>query len=696
MDDLSGRNLGPYRVLERIGAGGMATVYKAYHAAMDRYVAIKVLPPHLARHADFHARFLREARTIARLEHRHILTVHDVAEVDGVPFLVMRYTNSGDLNGLIARRSLTVAQAARLIGQVASALAYAHRQGVVHRDVKPGNVLIGPDGDALLTDFGIAKIYEDTLNLTGEGQLVGTPAYMAPEQVQAQPVDARTDIYALGIVLYQALVGEPPFIAETPLALALMHIHNPLRPPRQVNPDIPEALERVVLRATAKAPGDRFQTADEMAAAIQAVLAGLSKETARIDQPAEATAAPLSAPPASPPSAPAAAPLSALPASQPASTPAPTPPAPASRRRLAPLWLGGGGIAVAAVALAALLLRPGATPSVTPSAAPAQTAAPAAAPAADLRFPAATSKISGLAVAPDAVWAATDGGLVRWNPDGSGRAFTSDDGLPFDEPGSVAVAKDGTLWVGGGGVAHIRPLADGIDVLAYYTKDDGLGAGVIRALLVDADGTVWAGGPQSGERFPLSHFNGTTWVTDELPTDDPALAGVELRIQSILRASDGSLWLGLQGGRLLRWDGKSWASFGPDEGVGTGADGDDIRIRRLAQASDETIWAAGSKLGLLRFNADQGRWERVTVRSDDEIIRGVAQFADGSLWAAGDGLVARSTDSGQTWAEVQAPDGGIGDDIGSLAQDAGGRVWAGAYEGGLSVFDGSQWRPLQR
>ena len=156
---------------------------------------------------------------------------------------------------------------------MAEALGYAHRQGVIHRDVKPANVLIGRDGDALLADFGIAKIYEDTLQLTGEGNMVGTPAYMAPEQLQGKRVDARTDIYALGVVLYQALTGECPFVAETPLAVAMMHIHNPLRPPRQLNPDIPEPIERVILRAMAKNPADRFQTAGEMAEALRAALA---------------------------------------------------------------------------------------------------------------------------------------------------------------------------------------------------------------------------------------------------------------------------------------------------------------------------------------------------------------------------------------------------------------------------------------
>ena len=278
MGDLVGHNLGPYRLLEQLGAGGMATVYKAYHAAMDRYVAIKVLPQHLARDPNFRARFQQEARVIARLEHRHILPVYDVAEEDSIPYLVMRYTDGGDLNNLIGGR-LTVERAVELLAQVAEALGYAHRQGVIHRDVKPANVLIGRDGDALLADFGIAKIYEDTLQLTGEGNMVGTPAYMAPEQLQGKRVDPRTDIYALGVVLYQALTGECPFVAETPLAVAMMHIHNSLRPPRQIKPDIPESVERIILRAMAKSPVDRFQTAEEMAEALRAARISIGRMT---------------------------------------------------------------------------------------------------------------------------------------------------------------------------------------------------------------------------------------------------------------------------------------------------------------------------------------------------------------------------------------------------------------------------------
>jgi ligand-binding sensor domain-containing protein len=338
------------------------------------------------------------------------------------------------------------------------------------------------------------------------------------------------------------------------------------------------------------------------------------------------------------------------------------------------------------------VIRPGRAPSDTAEA----PVAGSARPSATLRFPAAASKINDLTVTADAIWAATDGGLVRWKADGSGRAFTVDDGLPFDAPGAIVATADGTLWVGGGGVAQIRPTAIGIDVMASYSKDDGLGTGVIRTLLLDTDGSLWAGGPQGDSRFALSHFNGQTWRTDELPTDDPALTGVELQIQSILRSRDGSLWLGLRQGELLRWDGTRWARFGAAEGVGSGPSGSDIRIRRLVQSGDGTIWAAASELGLLRFDATQGRWQRVMVVRNDAPIRAVAQFADGSLWAAGDGLIARSADGGQTWVKVSAADIGIRNDIGSLVQDGAGRVWAGAYEGGISVFDGTQWRSLQR
>jgi hypothetical protein len=247
----------------------MATVYKAYEPGMSRHVAIKIMPAHLARDPKFRAGFEREASIITLLEHPYILPIHAKSPPEEpIPYLVTRYVDGGTLADLIASGQLTIARAVRLVAQTAEALAYAHRQDVIHRDIKPSNILIGADGSALLSDFGIAKIMEATSLFSGTGMAVGTPAYMAPEQAEGRPIDARADIYALGVVLYQALTGEPPFMAETPLALLRMHSDSPLRPPRQLNPDIPDALEQVILRAMAKRPADRFQTADEMAAAL--------------------------------------------------------------------------------------------------------------------------------------------------------------------------------------------------------------------------------------------------------------------------------------------------------------------------------------------------------------------------------------------------------------------------------------------
>jgi ligand-binding sensor domain-containing protein/tRNA A-37 threonylcarbamoyl transferase component Bud32 len=735
MGNLVGQNLGPYRILEQVGAGGMATVYKAYHAAMDRYVAIKVLPEHLARDPNFHARFQREARTIARLEHRSILPVHDAGEDNGVPYMVMRYTNSGDLGALIARGQLTVERAVVLIGQVADALAYAHRQGVIHRDVKPGNVLISSDGDALLTDFGIAKIYEDNLQLTSEGALVGTPAYMAPEQIQGKPVDARTDIYALGVVLYQALTGEVPFVAETPLAVALMHVHNPLRPPRELNPHIPDSLERVMLRAMAKDPADRFQTADEMAAALRSALAELRSQ-------------PPLAPPAADPRAVTQLPAAPRPAPQlpAAPTPAPQPAArlqPAATivlgRPVSRSWLIAGalGVGVAAVALILALVLPmlnqgGAGVATLPTGGPSGAAtAPAASVTSITALPVATAAggPSGAATAPsgattapsasvtsvaalpvgptvtpranlrvfgeasdtynlaalgDTVWASTNGGLVRYGADGKSRAFTAADGLPSNYGRAVVAAPDGTLWRGGyASVTHIRPVVDGLGEVTVYGEDQGVNISDVYTLMVDRDSSIWLGG-----EYGLRRFDGSKWAPPDLPLNDPVVG--ELRnVVSLLRSSDGALWVGLAEG-LLRWDGQRWTRFGDDQGIGK------AMILRLLQDRAGTIWAAAGGAGLLRFDAGQDRWQKVMVSHEGEDVRSIVQLADGRLWVSNDADIAQLAEGGTTWETVKPPDqypGWAGSGV--MAEDAAGRVWISAGAGVSALADG-QWRLAER
>jgi len=301
MNNLIGQHLGPYRVLEQIGTGGMATVYKAYQPAMDRYVAVKVIASHFAQDETFLKRFRREARAVAKLEHAHILPVYDSGEAEGRPYLVMRFLEAGTLKDRMTEEPLPLDEVNRTIGQVGSALDYAHRMGVIHRDVKPANVLLDAEGDAFLTDFGLAKMVESSAQLTGTGVGIGTPAYMSPEQGKGAKVDSRADVYSLGVMLYEMVTGHAPYEAETPLAVVLKHITEPLPLPRSVRPDLPEEVERVILRALAKEPDDRFQTAGEMVraldAAVRAAEAALRTEPVVAEMAAEPVVAEAAAPP---------------------------------------------------------------------------------------------------------------------------------------------------------------------------------------------------------------------------------------------------------------------------------------------------------------------------------------------------------------------------------------------------------------
>jgi serine/threonine protein kinase len=296
---LVGQALGPYRIIEQIGRGGMATVYKAYEPALDRYVAIKVLPQYFAHDPDFTARFEREAKAVARLNHPNILPIYSFGQGAGLNYIAMRYVEVGTLKEMLGQ-PLDLETAADVLGQIGRALDYAHRRGIVHRDVKPTNVLMAEGKWALLTDFGLARMVESSVQLTKTGVGVGTPAYMSPEQGQGIKVDARTDIYSLGVMLYEMLTGKVPYEAETPMAVVLKHITAPLPLPREVNPELPEAVERVILKAMAKAPEDRYQTAGEMVEALEKAVAGVPVETS----PASTEAAPEPATPASAPVAP--------------------------------------------------------------------------------------------------------------------------------------------------------------------------------------------------------------------------------------------------------------------------------------------------------------------------------------------------------------------------------------------------------
>ncbi|HZT08870.1 MAG TPA: protein kinase [Chloroflexota bacterium] len=266
--DLVGRVLGQYTIIELLGRGGMATVYKGYQAALDRQVAVKVLDPYLARDPGFAERFRREALSIAGLEHPNILPVYDFGEEGGVSYIVMQLVPGGTLQDRM-RDVLPLGWSVDICGQVARALDHAHARNIVHRDVKPANVLLR-DGDwALLGDFGIAKMLGSGAKLTGTGLGVGTPAYLSPEQAQGLAVDSRSDVYSLGMTLFEMLGGTVAYAGDTPLAVILKQINDPVPSIRAVRPEIPQGVDDVLQRALAKRSEDRFPTAGAFADALR-------------------------------------------------------------------------------------------------------------------------------------------------------------------------------------------------------------------------------------------------------------------------------------------------------------------------------------------------------------------------------------------------------------------------------------------
>ncbi len=273
-----GRQIAGYRVEAVAGRGGMGVVYRATQLALDRTVALKIVAPELAGDEDFRERFKRESRIAASIEHPNVIPVHEAGEADGVLFISMRYVEGTDLRELLALRGpLEPERTVRIVGQVAEALDAAHARGLVHRDVKPANVLIGDRGGmehVYLTDFGLSKQSSSQSGLTKTGQWVGTLDYIAPEQIEGRPVDARTDVYALGCVLYQALTGEVPFVRDSEVSKLWAHISEPPPAPSHRRPGVPPALDAVVVRAMAKDPAQRHRTAGELAAEARVALAG--------------------------------------------------------------------------------------------------------------------------------------------------------------------------------------------------------------------------------------------------------------------------------------------------------------------------------------------------------------------------------------------------------------------------------------
>jgi tetratricopeptide (TPR) repeat protein len=277
-------------MLERLGRGGMADVYRAYQPGMDRYVAIKVMHAHLAEDPGFVTRFKREAQAVGTLRHPNIVQVIDFDSTDNEYYMVMEFIESDSLKAMLTRRgALPVIEALAMMTKITDAVAYAHSMGMIHRDLKPANILLTKVGEPILTDFGIAKILSAT-NLTTTGMAIGTPTYMSPEAGRGEKVDERSDLYSLGVMFYEMVTGTLPYDADTPWAVILKHINEPLPLPSTVMPDLPSDIERILLKAMAKNPAERFQSAAEMRDALSQGQATLpTKAHTQPARPASAT-----------------------------------------------------------------------------------------------------------------------------------------------------------------------------------------------------------------------------------------------------------------------------------------------------------------------------------------------------------------------------------------------------------------------
>jgi len=277
-NELIGQVLGTCTLQRLLGRGGMGAVYLARQSRPRRTVAVKVILPSLIEEQtreEFLARFRREADAIAALDHIHIMPIYEYSEMGDTAYLVMPYVTGGTLRDRLEKsHNLSLEEAIHIINQAAAGLDCAHAQGIIHRDLKPGNILFHADGRLLLADFGLAKVLKDVENsgfslMTSAGTIIGTPEYLSPEQGTGNPLDVRTDVYSLGIVLYHMLTGRVPFTGTSPVAIAIRHAMVEPPPMRQFNPHIPPTIEAVVMKAIAKAPEERFSSAGELARALR-------------------------------------------------------------------------------------------------------------------------------------------------------------------------------------------------------------------------------------------------------------------------------------------------------------------------------------------------------------------------------------------------------------------------------------------
>jgi len=713
MENLTGRQMGQYKIVAPLGEGGMAAVYKAYQPSMDRYVALKILPSHFAKDPNFNYRFEREAKLIANLEHPNILPVYDFGQADGYSYIVMRFVVGGTLADLLKGHPLPLPQACGILSKIASALDYAHSRGVIHRDVKPSNVLIDEQGNCLLSDFGLAKVILSDSRFTASGAFIGTPAYASPEQCLGGELDHRSDVYSLGVMLYEMATGRTPFEAETPMAIVVKTIHDPLPPPSTINPSLSGDIERVILKALAKDPIDRYQSAGDLARAFEAVAGGLPATPPGLLVPAAPAGkvSPVGGPP------------------QPAVSPAP------GARRKIPAWGWAAGcaglflllaFAVGAVLLIVTLTKPASERAqVTSTTRPTKTqwmvaAAPLIStqtivvqtatarlepvlvatiePTADVLLPVTATlqspRLTATAVpytpAPGGSWLALDDlpraiNCTIWDPanpqvvyagtgdySGSGSGvYKSEDagvtwhsaavGLPYKQVVALAIAPGEPAILYALAYNEVYASTDGAQTWVYRGNMEGFtGSGPFQFLL-SADGKVlFATG---GYGLPLrSDDNGQTWVPFGIGLPEGEAGNVSARTMAIDPSDANDFYVGTASSGVYKSIDGGWTFEPTNKGML------DYGISALAiDPVDPKILYAGGSNGELFKSTDAGQnWANLTDRlrvhdyhypgTIHRIIIHPAEAGTLYLFANNAGLMV-SRDNGDTWQRLGSPPG---------------------------------------
>jgi YVTN family beta-propeller protein len=642
------------RIETEAGRGGMGVVYKATQIALDRPVALKAIAPDVALDHAFRERFKSEARLAASIDHPHIVPVYETGELDGQLYLVMRWVDGVDLRALIDREPLEPKRAAKLAAQVASALGAAHAKHLLHRDVKPANVLVATVDDsehAYLTDFGIAKLEHGGTGLTRTGMMVGTIDYMPPERFEGAPGDARSDIYSLGCVLFEMLTGQPPFVRETEGARIYAHMAADVPSATDTRPAVPSALSEVARRAMAKKPEDRFQTAGEMARAVMTAATPPTVE-AESKPPAAVTKAAATVPAAPPPpppsqetklrATPAQPPAAPPPAPPPAAQPAPAPaPAQATKRRGPLLAALLGGAALIAVLLVVLMSGGGGDDEG--SGGGEQSSAPVGEP-----IPVPTGP-EGLGTGGDTVWVtgSVDGVLARIDA-GTGQTIGEPTRVGSD-PDSVVIGED-AAWVtnnDGNTVMRIDPATGKVVAEIPIGRSP-------ESIALDPDGAPWVA---------LIEDGGVRRIDPQSNTPDPIVMTGDEPYGLIVDGD--TVWVTHRGDGTVA----HFPRAGGDVSTVTVAG----RPRALAVEGD-SLWVVDFEDRLIELDRESG------VVRDEIIVEGEPReviAAEGALWItlyAANQLARFDLESREITTQP-APGGPLG------LTAAAGRIWVGAFDG---------------